>query len=69
MKKELFLIGFLTLIALGTLCSQHTVGDVREHGGWYSVRFEFNQDVDSFFYCVSFLFFNARRRDSARIGE
>jgi len=47
MKKELFLIGFLTLIALATLYSQHTVGDVREHGGWYSVRFEFNRDGNS----------------------
>jgi len=28
---------------LATLHSQHTVGDVREHGGWYSVRFEFDR--------------------------
>ena len=44
MKKKLFFIGFFTLIALSTLYSQHTAGDVREHGGWYSVRFEFNPD-------------------------
>ena len=47
MKKNLFLIGFFTLISLTTLYSQHTVGDVREHGGWYSVRFEFNRDGSS----------------------
>ena len=44
MKKKLFFAVSLALISSAALYPQHTAGDVMEHEGWYSLKFEFYLD-------------------------
>ena len=42
MKKEYLVLVFLLVFLTFSLSAEYTVGDVRQHGGWYSIIFEIN---------------------------
>jgi len=44
MRSRLLLIVLMFFLFSAGLYSQHTVGDVRQYGGWYNVRFEFRSN-------------------------